>query len=82
MDVILSKDLTEDERYENFFLHWALKEAFIKAIGLGLGYDLQNIEFTLLPEESPESTTECFVRKKLKGKATVKIQNIFRSDWR
>ena len=30
-------------RYTMFFLIWSLKEAFIKAIGIGLGYNLQDV---------------------------------------
>ncbi|XP_066442370.1 L-aminoadipate-semialdehyde dehydrogenase-phosphopantetheinyl transferase [Eleutherodactylus coqui] len=32
-----------------FYRHWALKESFIKAIGVGLGFNLQRIEFEVLP---------------------------------
>lgn len=28
-----------------FCMYWSLKEAFVKAIGMGLGYDLGNVEF-------------------------------------
>lgn len=34
---------SETGRYTMFFLIWSLKEAFIKAIGLGLGYNLQDV---------------------------------------
>ncbi|KAK5904588.1 hypothetical protein CesoFtcFv8_006134 [Champsocephalus esox] len=33
-----------------FYRHWALKESFIKAIGTGLGFNLQRVEFHLAPE--------------------------------
>lgn len=36
---------TENAKYAHFFVLWSLKEAFIKAIGLGLGFDLQNATF-------------------------------------
>ncbi|XP_018418690.1 PREDICTED: L-aminoadipate-semialdehyde dehydrogenase-phosphopantetheinyl transferase [Nanorana parkeri] len=32
-----------------FYRHWALKESFIKAIGVGLGFSLQRIEFEVSP---------------------------------
>ncbi|KAM4043976.1 L-aminoadipate-semialdehyde dehydrogenase-phosphopantetheinyl transferase-like isoform 1-T1 [Anomaloglossus baeobatrachus] len=32
-----------------FYRHWALKESFIKAIGVGLGFNLQRIEFKVSP---------------------------------
>jgi phosphopantetheinyl transferase len=34
---------TEKDKYDLFYLIWSLKEAFIKAIGLGLGYDLTKV---------------------------------------
>uniref|UniRef100_A0A8C2X3W4 L-aminoadipate-semialdehyde dehydrogenase-phosphopantetheinyl transferase n=1 Tax=Cyclopterus lumpus TaxID=8103 RepID=A0A8C2X3W4_CYCLU len=33
-----------------FYRHWALKESFIKAIGTGLGFNLQRVEFHLSSE--------------------------------
>eukprot|EP00904_Undaria_pinnatifida_P010292 jgi/Undpi1/6393/HiC_scaffold_20.g08874.m1 len=36
----------DDElKLRRFYLHWGLKEAFVKAIGQGLGYDLRRISF-------------------------------------
>lgn len=32
-----------------FYRHWALKESFIKAIGVGIGFNLQRIEFHASP---------------------------------
>ncbi|XP_069747326.1 L-aminoadipate-semialdehyde dehydrogenase-phosphopantetheinyl transferase [Narcine bancroftii] len=32
-----------------FYRHWALKESFIKAVGVGVAFDLQRIEFHVLP---------------------------------
>ncbi|XP_077340464.1 L-aminoadipate-semialdehyde dehydrogenase-phosphopantetheinyl transferase [Lithobates pipiens] len=32
-----------------FYRHWALKESFIKAIGVGLGFSLQRVEFEVSP---------------------------------
>ncbi|KAL4697203.1 hypothetical protein H8959_002901 [Pygathrix nigripes] len=32
-----------------FYRNWALKESFIKAIGVGLGFELQRLEFDLSP---------------------------------
>ena len=33
----------EFDRYTLFFVLWALKEAYIKAVGIGLGYDLKQV---------------------------------------
>ncbi|KAG8584689.1 hypothetical protein GDO81_004721 [Engystomops pustulosus] len=38
-------------RLDMFYRHWALKESFIKAIGVGLGFNLQRIEFEVSPIE-------------------------------
>lgn len=32
-------------KLQRFYLHWSLKEAYVKAIGQGLGYDLRRISF-------------------------------------
>ncbi|XP_056330444.1 L-aminoadipate-semialdehyde dehydrogenase-phosphopantetheinyl transferase [Danio aesculapii] len=37
-----------------FYRHWALKESFIKAIGTGLGFDLQRAEFHISPNQMRE----------------------------
>uniref|UniRef100_H3CE36 L-aminoadipate-semialdehyde dehydrogenase-phosphopantetheinyl transferase n=1 Tax=Tetraodon nigroviridis TaxID=99883 RepID=H3CE36_TETNG len=41
---------SEEQQLTAFYRHWALKESFIKAIGTGLGFDLQRAEFRLSPE--------------------------------
>lgn len=40
----------ELQQLATFYRHWALKESFIKAIGTGLGFNLQKVEFHLSPE--------------------------------
>nr|XP_040040829.1 L-aminoadipate-semialdehyde dehydrogenase-phosphopantetheinyl transferase isoform X2 [Gasterosteus aculeatus aculeatus] len=47
--VIQSSGL-EHQQLAAFYRHWALKESFIKAIGTGLGFNLQRVEFHLPPE--------------------------------
>ncbi|KAM8975984.1 L-aminoadipate-semialdehyde dehydrogenase-phosphopantetheinyl transferase [Pelodytes ibericus] len=39
----------EWSQLDMFYRHWALKESFIKAIGVGLGFNLQRIEFEASP---------------------------------
>ncbi|XP_033111871.1 L-aminoadipate-semialdehyde dehydrogenase-phosphopantetheinyl transferase-like [Anneissia japonica] len=36
---------TGKQQMEMFYRHWCLKESYIKAIGIGLGFDLQRISF-------------------------------------
>ncbi|XP_072317997.1 L-aminoadipate-semialdehyde dehydrogenase-phosphopantetheinyl transferase [Eucyclogobius newberryi] len=40
---------SEHQQLATFYRHWALKESFIKAIGTGLGFNLQRAEFHLSP---------------------------------
>ena len=43
----IKRDAPDDHAmYEQFYRHWALKESYIKAVGIGLGFDLQKAEFT------------------------------------
>jgi 4'-phosphopantetheinyl transferase len=43
--------LPEGERLEAFYLCWTRKEAFIKAIGEGISFPLQQFDVTLIPGE-------------------------------
>lgn len=45
---------SETCRYTVFFIIWALKESFIKAIGIGLGFPLHQIEFNITFTDTPE----------------------------
>lgn len=42
--------LSESEILHRFYLIWTLKEAYTKALGLGLGFDFQRIEYNV-PED-------------------------------
>jgi phosphopantetheinyl transferase len=42
---VFSSGRNEKDKYDIFYLIWSLKEAFIKAIGLGLGYDLSKVNW-------------------------------------
>lgn len=43
---------TEDERYRMFFINWSLKESFVKAIGCGISFELQNLCFEITMNEN------------------------------
>jgi len=44
---LLSSDVPENEALSRFYLIWTIKEAYTKAIGLGLGFDPSRIEYDL-----------------------------------
>uniref|UniRef100_A0A8C6TWQ1 L-aminoadipate-semialdehyde dehydrogenase-phosphopantetheinyl transferase n=1 Tax=Neogobius melanostomus TaxID=47308 RepID=A0A8C6TWQ1_9GOBI len=46
---------SERQQLAAFYRHWALKESFIKAIGTGLGFNLQRVEFHVSPETLTQS---------------------------
>lgn len=48
-----------------FYRHWALKESFIKAIGSGLGFDLQRAEFHIAPSQMQMGRVFCQTRMHL-----------------
>ncbi|XP_029302495.1 L-aminoadipate-semialdehyde dehydrogenase-phosphopantetheinyl transferase [Cottoperca gobio] len=52
----------EHQQLAAFYRHWALKESFIKAIGTGLGFNLQRVEFHL----SAEPLTQKYVLRQTK----------------
>jgi 4'-phosphopantetheinyl transferase len=50
---VIRTQASEREQLAQFFTFWTLKEAFVKAIGVGIGFDLQRVEFY---RESPPET--------------------------
>lgn len=46
---------SEHQQLAMFYRHWALKESFIKAIGTGLGFNLQRVEFHLSADPLTQS---------------------------
>ncbi|KAJ3810518.1 4'-phosphopantetheinyl transferase superfamily [Lentinula aff. lateritia] len=45
---LLSPAVTADEGLRRFFWMWTMKEAYTKALGLGLGFDFSRIEFDVV----------------------------------
>ncbi|KAF8164978.1 4'-phosphopantetheinyl transferase superfamily [Crassisporium funariophilum] len=45
---LLDGRLSEIERLRRFFWMWTLKEAYTKALGLGLGFDFRRVEFDVV----------------------------------
>ncbi|CAM6017330.1 unnamed protein product [Sphagnum balticum] len=44
-ETILSAGPEEDMLFHQFYRFWCMKEAYIKAVGIGLGFELQRAEF-------------------------------------
>ena len=44
------------ERMDAFPVCWTRKEAFIKALGLGMSFDPRRVEITIAPEDAPRIT--------------------------
>ena len=59
----------------HFFINWSLKEAFIKAIGSGLYFNLVDIEFEITYD------SKCLMSSEISGTAVVYHDNIIKSDW-
>ena len=71
----------EESVYIAFFIIWSLKESFIKAIGLGLGFELQNICFTVTMDAGHGAEGLSAAQSTLRGTATAVILNAARRDW-
>ncbi|KAI5625455.1 L-aminoadipate-semialdehyde dehydrogenase-phosphopantetheinyl transferase [Silurus asotus] len=56
---------SEWDQLHLFYRHWALKESFIKAIGSGLGFNLQRAEFHIAPIRMEEGRVSCETRMHL-----------------
>lgn len=71
---------SERAQYTLFFLHWALKEAFIKAVGQGLGFDLQRVEFSVGLRGDIDAMRED--GRICASAVAVRIDGHARTDWR
>ena len=49
----------DDMKYMKFFINWSLKEAFIKAIGIGLGFNLLDVPYRI--DENNNQIMKCIL---------------------
>ncbi|XP_048861488.1 L-aminoadipate-semialdehyde dehydrogenase-phosphopantetheinyl transferase-like isoform X2 [Brienomyrus brachyistius] len=52
--VVIQGAGSEWTQLDMFYRHWALKESFIKAVGVGVGFNLQRVEFHISPVRMQE----------------------------
>ncbi|XP_072248686.1 L-aminoadipate-semialdehyde dehydrogenase-phosphopantetheinyl transferase [Leuresthes tenuis] len=64
---------SEHQQLATFYRHWALKESFIKAIGTGLGFNLQRVEFHL--------ASEALIQGKLLSQTKMYLDEEEEEDW-
>jgi phosphopantetheinyl transferase (holo-ACP synthase) len=62
---------SEDECYTRFFVHWSLKEAYSKALGVGISKDLSLVHFRIMETSISAS-----------GVAVVYVHGVRQQDWR
>jgi 4'-phosphopantetheinyl transferase len=62
------------QQLDRFFRHWTLKEAYIKAVGIGLGFDLQRAQFRCREVADGGGRGLC-------ATATVEIDGAERREW-
>ncbi|KAH6914829.1 4'-phosphopantetheinyl transferase superfamily [Coprinopsis sp. MPI-PUGE-AT-0042] len=51
MKQVTAEGVSEEEKTRRFFWMWTLKEAYTKALGLGLGFDFKRVEFDVAQRE-------------------------------
>ncbi|CAM9434623.1 unnamed protein product, partial [Ectocarpus fasciculatus] len=66
--------LQQSDPLTHFFINWSMKEAFIKAIGTGLYYELETIEFVIV-YDSPRTGGE------VRGTAQVWLNKVLQPKW-
>jgi 4'-phosphopantetheinyl transferase len=61
------RSLPAGEQVEGFFLHWTRKEAYLKALGFGMGIPLDSVDVSLAPGRPKEPRSPDSSRWKLRS---------------
>ena len=74
----------EEEQYTLFYINWSLKEAYVKALGVGIGIDLRQVHFEIqftstLDELAGDISLPSHCQ--LRGRADVIVEGTKRLDW-
>ena len=75
----------EEEQYTLFYINWSLKEAYVKALGVGIGIDLRQIHFEIqLTSSLDELAGDISLPSncQLRGRADVIVEGTKRLDWK
>ena len=67
---------SETHRYLRFYINWSLKEAYVKAVGIGLTYELRHIHFDYSFEKDSLGSGM------IKGAAIVYVRGLRANEWR
>jgi phosphopantetheine--protein transferase-like protein len=68
-------------RIEEFYIRWAMKESYTKAIGIGMGLDFSTFEFTLSFEDEELTTNSSIWEKCISQRATcMHNENVLNDD--
>uniref|UniRef100_T1JM81 L-aminoadipate-semialdehyde dehydrogenase-phosphopantetheinyl transferase n=1 Tax=Strigamia maritima TaxID=126957 RepID=T1JM81_STRMM len=63
----------EMQQLSRFYRFWCLKESYVKAVGVGIGFNIQRLNFAIKSEKIEKGSTKCDTRLAIDEKET--------SDW-
>ena len=76
------QDNLEMSQLRQFYKHWALKESYIKAVGIGLGFELSRAEFRYVhPTIEETNNDQAHTRIQDSTKATMYVDGQLQSEW-
>ena len=63
------------QRYLRFYINWSLKEAYVKAVGIGLAFQLRHVHFEYSLERDSVGSGL------IKGNAMVYVRGLLANEW-